>query len=62
MPPPLQERAAAVADQRRMDAARAAQNRLQEQRLLQQPDAEVGQALQQQAAQQGGTTPRLKGQ
>lgn len=59
----MQERAAAVADQRRLEAARAAQHRLQEQRLLQQPDPEVGRALQQQAQQQGGgAAPRLKGQ
>ncbi|PRW44489.1 small GTP-binding [Chlorella sorokiniana] len=57
-----QDRAAAVADQRRMEAARAAQHRAQEQRLMQQPDAEVGRALQQQAAQAGGKPPRLTGQ
>lgn len=59
---PPQDRAAAAADQRRMDAARAAQHRMQEQRLLQQPDAEVGRALQEQAQQRGGAPPRLTGQ
>lgn len=55
----LQERAAAVADHRRMEAARTAQQQ-QQQRLLRQPDPEAGRALQQQA--EGDAPPRLTGQ